>query len=111
MGKPARKPYGWYKHHAWAALAMLSLFFAITRFVSVHDTFAIAIVLVLAAYAGTAIIFTYLRNVDNTDKGNDSPSPQGDAESRTDSALKTREKIEKKRQKAMEKSLKKTKSS
>lgn len=111
MGKPTRKKYGWYKHHAWAALAMLSIFFAITRFVSVHDTLATAVVLVLAAYAGTAIIFTYLRNVDNTDDGNDAPSPQDEAESSTGNALKTIEKIEKKRQKAMEKSVKKTKSS
>jgi hypothetical protein len=49
--------------------------------------------------------------VDNTDNGNGAPPPQGGAESRTNSALNTIEKIEKKRLKAMEKSLKKTKSS
>jgi uncharacterized membrane-anchored protein len=54
-----KNKYNQFKHHAWAGLGALSLFFAVTRFFSVPDTVAAAVTIVLTIYAGTALVLTY----------------------------------------------------
>ena len=94
MGQDGRRRYSWYKHHAWAALAMLSLFFAVSRFIAVPAAAAIIIVIALGSYALVAIAFTYRHNTDNI-------SPDGQAAGATpEERTKDWEKREKKRLKA-----------
>lgn len=100
MGGNGRHNYSWYKHHAWAALAMISLFFAVTRFVSVSKPASIAIVCVLGTYALVALGYTYRHNEDNM--------AQGSAAAHDDDKAKAREKLEKKRIKTEAKIRKKT---
>ncbi len=56
---PLKSRYNQFKHHAWAGLGALSLFFAATRFFSVPDTLAAVITTILTIYAGTALVLTY----------------------------------------------------
>ncbi|HOP09158.1 MAG TPA: hypothetical protein PK718_01655 [Candidatus Methanofastidiosa archaeon] len=107
MGDDAKRSYGWYKHHAWAALALLSIFFAITRFYpEVPERMVYVIVGGLCLYALIAILLTYshnrehiLKNEENTLITDNDDGPE-----------KERLKIEKKRIKAEAKRIKKEES-
>lgn len=98
----AQRSYGWYKHHAWAALAMLSLFFAARQLVSVPDMVTAVVIAVLSIYAIGALVFTYLANKE--------PTQQQRGEDLEAKAEKEQEKLEKKRIKAELKAKKKERS-
>lgn len=105
MGMDEKRSYGWYKHHAWAALAMLSIFFAITRFYpGIPHTVTFVVVGCLCLYAIVAIFLTYRHNKENVLTKEESISDQ---ESKLE---KEHLKLEKKRLKADTKRAKKNSS-
>ncbi|MHC1609722.1 MAG: hypothetical protein ACXQS3_05830 [Candidatus Methanofastidiosia archaeon] len=102
-----KRGYSWYKHHAWASLAMLTIFLTVTRFFpTIPYIVIIPVVILLCCYAIIAIIFTYKRNVENvvhTDMNKNAPSTYAPKED------KNIIKLEKKRLKAETKAKKKAK--
>ncbi|MHC1605690.1 MAG: hypothetical protein ACXQTP_06965 [Candidatus Methanofastidiosia archaeon] len=103
-----KRQYSWYKHHAWAALALLSIFFALSRFVDNIPRFiSLPAVAILSIYALVAIVFTYLHNRDNVIKESEMKMHKEIVEK--NQAIKENAKIEKKRLKAQIKVAKKTK--
>jgi len=66
MADECKRSYGWYKHHAWGALALLSIFFAVTRFYpQIPSYLTIVVVTSLCLYALVAIFLTYRHNKEN----------------------------------------------
>lgn len=94
----ARRSYGWYKHHAWAALAMLSLFFAASQVVDVPGSVTKVVIAVLSVYALVALTYTYMANKE---------TQQRQVETLEAKEKKDLEKLEKKRLKAELKAKKK----
>ncbi len=68
---------------------MISLFFAVTRFVSVPEVVALAVFCILGTYALVAIGYTYRHNEDNMARGSTAAHGGGEA--------KAQGKLEKKR--------------
>lgn len=104
MVREGTRQYSWYKHHAWAALALLSLFFAVTRFVTVPPGVSLLVVGVLGTYALVAIALTYRHNEDNIAC---EQSIQHESSPQRELDAKDLEKVEKKRLKAQAKLQKK----
>ncbi|MBN1786732.1 MAG: hypothetical protein JW825_07095 [Candidatus Methanofastidiosa archaeon] len=101
-----KRSYSWYKHHAWAALSMLSIFLVFTRFYTeLPAAVTASIVGFLCTYAIVAIILTYKHNEENVTVKGDEPPRAGE----TDYASLDKDmlKAEKKRLKAEAKILKK----
>lgn len=62
----SKKKYNWYKHHAWAALALLSIFITLSRYIgNVPSNISFPMVILLSIYALVAIFFTYRHNKEN----------------------------------------------
>jgi len=105
MSDAERRKYRWYKHHAWGALALLSIFIAINNFyIDMPRYISLSVVSLLCLYALVAIFFTYRHNKENIaatgDKG-------PEIVIKDDTTKKNLEKLEKKRLKVEAKKIKK----
>jgi len=103
-----KRSYNWYKHHAWAALALLSIFFAFTRFYpNVPSHITLVVVGCLCIYALAAILLTYRHNRENVLRERESVPDTPDIDSKLE---KEKHKVEKKMLKADTKRAKKEQS-
>jgi len=105
-----RSRYEWYRHHAWAGLALLSIFLAIRYFVPFPDWISLIIVFSLVAYILVALVFTYKYSIALSGEEPQLPQSEEVEKEKIKAKLeKERMKLEKKRLKAQLKAAKKKK--
>ena len=94
-----RRKYDIFRHHAWAGLALLSIFLAVRYFIPFPDWISLPVVFSLVLYSLVALVFTY--------KYSSALSAEGPHPSRSGEVEKERLKLEKKKIKAELKAMKK----
>ncbi len=104
-----RRKYEWYRHHAWAGLALLSIFLALRYFISFPDWLSLAVVFSLIFYVLIALAFTYKYSSALSEEQQMLQSEEMEKEKIRAKLEKERLKLEKKRLKAQLKAEKKKK--
>lgn len=97
------------RHHAWAGLALLSIFLAIRYFIPFPDWFSLIVIFSLISYILIALAFTYKYSSALSEEQQPFPSEEVEKERIKAKLEKERMKLEKKRLKAQIKAAKKKK--